>query len=263
MAAGRWNTNGQGVIFSPDGDLLDGQHRLRAVVEAGVTVEMFVVRGVPKERFETMDTGRARTVGDVLGAQSYTNANNLAAIARLAWNYVAGASINYGPSKSALVAFVHANPFLQDITNKVVGARAPLPASPLGSILFLGNAGSQSLLSEAEAFLEGIRTGENLKHGDARLTLREWFYAERARDRGTVGADSAFAAIARSWNAFARGDDLKIIKKISNPNRANLPIFGFSPEHFSGVEDVAARKVAVAEANLSLVHRANAARKTG
>ena len=37
-----------------------------------------MVRGVPAARFETMDSGRARTTGDVLGAQGFKNANNLA-----------------------------------------------------------------------------------------------------------------------------------------------------------------------------------------
>lgn len=251
MRAGRWNTNGQGIIFTPEGDLLDGQHRLHALVEAGVTVDMFVVRGVPSERFETMDSGRARTVGDVLGAQNYANSNQLAAIARLSWNYIAGASIGYGPSKSALVGFVHRYPYIVDVTSMIASSRAPIPNSPLGAILFLANAGHRRLESQAQDFLEGLKTGENLTKCDPRLTLREWFYAQKVRERGNVGTEIAFAATARAWNAFAQGRELSMIKQLYGPNRRTLPIYDWDPDHFTGVEDVAAKMAAVQEANLS------------
>lgn len=251
MRAGRWNTNGQGIIFSPEGQLLDGQHRLKAIIESGMTVEMFVVRGVPAERFETMDSGRARTVGDVLGAQSYKNANNLAAIARLSWNYVAGASMGYGPTKSALVQFVHKYPYLSDVTQQIVAARLPIPASPTGAVLFIANAGHERYATQALDFLDGLRTGENLTRGDPRLTLREWFYAQRARERGAVGTEVAFAATARAWNAFCHGRELAIIKQLYGPNRRTLPIYDFDPDYFTGVEDVAAKMQAIQEANLA------------
>jgi len=250
MKAGRWNTNGQGIIFSPDGDLLDGQHRLQALIEAGVSVEMFVVRGVPMDRFETMDSGRARTTGDVLGAQGYSNANSLAAIARLSWNYVSGASLSYGPSKAQLLEFVHRYPYLTDITGRITHARAPIPASPLGAILFLANAGHRHLETQADDFIEGVKTGENLTRCDPRLTLREWFYTQKLRERGTVGPETAFAAIARAWNAFAQGRELSVIKQLYGPNRRTLPIYDFDPDHFEGVEDVAAKMAEIQAANL-------------
>ena len=251
MRANRWNTNGQGIIFTPEGDLLDGQHRLEALIEANVAVEMFVVRGVPQERFETMDSGRARTVGDVLGAQNYPNSNQLAAIARLSWNYVAGASIGYGPGKAALVSFVHRYPYLGEVTAQISSARPPIPNSPLGAVLFLANAGHQRLETQASDFLEGLKTGENLTKCDPRLTLREWFYQQRSRERGNVGTEIAFAAVARAWNAFAQGRELSFIKQLYGPNRRTLPIYDWDPDHFNGVEDVAAKMAAVQETNLA------------
>lgn len=251
MRRGRWNTNGQGIIFDPDGNLLDGQHRLRALIEAEMSVEMFVVRGVPAERFETMDSGRARTTGDVLGAEGYTNANNVAAIARLSWNYVAGASISYGPSKIALLNFVHAHPYLVEVTTKVKAARAPIPLSPLGAVLFLANAGHQRLEGQADDFLEGLRTGANLTKSDPRLTLRDWFFQQASKTRTTVAVDAAFAAVARSWNAFAQGRELAIIKNLYGPNRRSLVIYDWDPDHFSGVDDMQAKIVDTAMANLS------------
>lgn len=46
MKAGKWSMNGEAIVFDADGNLKDGQHRLMAVVESGVPVLMFVVRGI-------------------------------------------------------------------------------------------------------------------------------------------------------------------------------------------------------------------------
>lgn len=48
MANGNWMEHHQGIAFYEDGTLADGQHRLAAVVQAGVPVPMMVTRGVPE-----------------------------------------------------------------------------------------------------------------------------------------------------------------------------------------------------------------------
>lgn len=44
MKMGKWQLTHQGLAFDENGDLLDGQHRLWAVVEADVPVQMIVSR---------------------------------------------------------------------------------------------------------------------------------------------------------------------------------------------------------------------------
>lgn len=61
----RWaGRNGETIKFSTEGELLDGQHRLWAVVEAGVPVEMMVVFGLAAETRTTIDIGTTRSVAD-------------------------------------------------------------------------------------------------------------------------------------------------------------------------------------------------------
>lgn len=64
---GEWMLTHQGIAFSETGDLLDGQHRLTAIVQAGMSVEVAVSRGVPSESFIALDRGNRRSVADVLG----------------------------------------------------------------------------------------------------------------------------------------------------------------------------------------------------
>jgi multidrug resistance efflux pump len=53
MVDGNWKLNGKTIVFDRDGRLLNGQHRLGAVAEAGVSLTTLVVRGVDPEVLET------------------------------------------------------------------------------------------------------------------------------------------------------------------------------------------------------------------
>jgi hypothetical protein len=66
MKSGHWQLTHQGIAVEPDGTLLDGQHRLHAVVEAGVPVKMSVTYDVDPDSFPVVDCGIARSVADRL-----------------------------------------------------------------------------------------------------------------------------------------------------------------------------------------------------
>lgn len=56
MKAGVWmDTGSQGIVFDYYDRLIDGQHRLLAIIESGVTVTMSVVRGVDPQAYLHMD----------------------------------------------------------------------------------------------------------------------------------------------------------------------------------------------------------------
>lgn len=65
MKNGEWVLNGEGLSFAADGTLLNGQHRLTAVIESGMNIPFQVSYGVSKESFSTFDQGRKRTDRDI------------------------------------------------------------------------------------------------------------------------------------------------------------------------------------------------------
>lgn len=66
MAAGNWKLTHQGLAFNCDGTLLDGQHRLAAIAQSGVTIQMLVARGVDSKSQLVMDDHAKRSAGDAL-----------------------------------------------------------------------------------------------------------------------------------------------------------------------------------------------------
>lgn len=73
MMRNNFHVTGEAIKFSIDGDLLDGQHRLLAIVKSGKPQEMFVVRNLSAQSFKYMDTNRTRSASDVLGIEGVNN----------------------------------------------------------------------------------------------------------------------------------------------------------------------------------------------
>jgi hypothetical protein len=66
MKEGRWQLTHQGIAFDDKNNLVDGQHRLWAVVLAGKPVTMRVFTGLAPEVVETIDVGTRRSNLDVI-----------------------------------------------------------------------------------------------------------------------------------------------------------------------------------------------------
>lgn len=82
MAEGRWALNGESIVLDDNGNVIDGQHRLRAVIKSGVPIQSVIVRGVDQSVFPTFDVGSKRGGHDVLAIAGYANTRTLAAILR-------------------------------------------------------------------------------------------------------------------------------------------------------------------------------------
>jgi hypothetical protein len=79
MTANGWKLNGSGITFDNDGMLVDGQHRLLAVVESGETILSLVTEGVSPGVRPTVDENVKRSFKDDLAMagirNSYPNAS--------------------------------------------------------------------------------------------------------------------------------------------------------------------------------------------
>lgn len=68
MRRGEWRVTNQGIGFTRDGVLIDGHHRLSAVVKSGCTVQMLVALGLEPKVYLDIDQGRVRNAADIHGA---------------------------------------------------------------------------------------------------------------------------------------------------------------------------------------------------
>lgn len=99
---GEWILSHQGVAFGKSGRLLDGQHRLLAVLETGISVKMQITWDVDDDAFKVMDIGTKRTTSDIL-----TISKSLAAVARF-FAVLEGKSTRASITPQYLIPFVKA-----------------------------------------------------------------------------------------------------------------------------------------------------------
>lgn len=205
MNAGRWDMNGESIKISDTDVLLDGQHRLVAVVESKTTWPFVVVRGLPEKSQETVDIGAKRKLGDALHLGGEENANNLGASIRVSWylEHYGRKTFGINPSQLELREWLEANPEIRESVK--VGQRAGK-----GSIHYTPSAGAalhyrMSLFDAdlADAFWNDLIEG-TAKKGDPVFVLREALI----RDLSQAHRMSVWHRIAltiKAWNATRDG----------------------------------------------------------
>lgn len=62
-----WKLSHQAIAISEDGRLLDGQHRLLAIKQAGVPVPVTLATQADEQTFDVLDQGVKRTMQDIIG----------------------------------------------------------------------------------------------------------------------------------------------------------------------------------------------------
>lgn len=175
MARGEWEMNGETIKIAADGTLLDGQHRLQAVVESGVAIKSVVVRGLPPEVQDTVDTGRRRRIADVLAIEGHSDTHALAAAINSLHRYRNGLRMDYSnegaPTVQQALDLLARTPELPD---SVVVARLVTKdiGGPIGVFAALHRAFSEIAPEEAADFYARLADGAQLAVGDPVHSLR-------------------------------------------------------------------------------------------
>jgi hypothetical protein len=72
ITRGEWVLTHQGVAFDTTGKLIDGQHKLYAVIAANKPVMLAVYRGISSDAFKVLDIGVKRSYAEITGLSKKT-----------------------------------------------------------------------------------------------------------------------------------------------------------------------------------------------
>lgn len=219
MIAGAWHLNGETIVFDINEALLDGQHRLWAVVESGVTVRMCVVKGADPKSMDTYDTGRSRSFADVLKIRGKSGNPSMASAAARWWRWydnfrTGNLSTGGSPSHDELGLSFGNHPSVETAVSVIAGHKSSNRKStpvPGGILTFVLSGALEANEVKAELWYHQIATGEGLRVGDPAHTLRERMFQDKSALRHMDNMTICAYTI-KSWNAFYRGRDLKHLK---------------------------------------------------
>lgn len=224
IAGKRFLFNGESLVVSDTGNLLDGQHRCDTVIGTGIAIQTVIVFGVKEEARYTIDIGKPKTVPNFLSMDGHKDTNNLAAAVGYVLQYRKYQKLYTGsvlrPTKTEILdAFEQ----LRDKgIEKSILRVANASKSRLGSrsilafchFMFKGRAG----VDDADGFIDKILSGEGLRKGDPILACRNRLIA---MERGAPAHDRAEIVI-KSWNAHRRNETLTSVR-VSGAKGSKLP----------------------------------------
>lgn len=224
MQAGRWTFTGEAIQRTRDGKLLNGQHRLWAVVQSAMTIPFLVVQGLSQETQMAMDGGAKRGANDALTLLGYSYTSPMAAAARIAIlierDDVRG--LNAAVSSSEIAQWVGDHP---DFPHAVEMANRHVKGNPAKSNAVICYAVWRfNALDpyETERFLIDLQHGANLDYGDPVLALRRRFTEARIR-KVQMQTREQVALVFRAWNARHSGETLTTLRTPMDGKSIKIP----------------------------------------
>lgn len=222
LSQGEWMLNGQTIVFSDDGVLLDGQHRLQACASSGVSFTTVVVRGIRTQAQTTMDSGTKRGVITYVQLQGYENSAIVASAGaalcekeqgRTIEQIVARASTCVKPTIRAIVQFIEDNyetrikpivSYCSRCTHAKIGLQTRNMALIFDELI---QRGAQK--EDIDEFVSQLVGTEN--PCDTVFALRRRLIGNVESKQDKLSQRYITAIIIKAWNAFIQGKDVTLL----------------------------------------------------
>jgi hypothetical protein len=208
---GRFMFNGESIVISDSGVLIDGQHRCKTVVETRNSIQTVIVFGPSEEARYTIDIGKPKTAANFLHMKGGVDTNNLSAAISLLIQYAATGTLFHGHVRATKPQIVdgyerfrgieNSVHIVMDATKKKLGSRSALAFC---HYTFKRKAGAEA----ADHFMQKLIDGDGLRKGDPIYHTRERLLK---LDRGTR-AESRIEIVFKGWNAWRRGESVTNIR---------------------------------------------------
>lgn len=228
IRAGQWKFNGDTIRFAVNGELIDGQHRLKACVAADRPIRTMVVTGINDDARETIDRGVRRTIGDQLSLNQTPNAKRVASTLRELVGFAEGSLTGARITASEAEIILKTHPGILAVCSD---GRTTI--APQGVILAIAYSGiSDGYTAEAHAWRDVWATGVPFYTGDPAQLVRERLIKERNGKYKTT-AQSMRRLVLNAWINFRKRRPLTQAKEA-----ANTSIPGWSRRRLGLVEDL-------------------------
>lgn len=229
MSNGDWILTGESLKFSIDGFLIDGQHRLEAVIEADTTILCCVTWGIRDERaFVRMDTGRKRTPDQLVEIAfreeidgGLRNSKVITSVARrvLLWEIIANKheyslsnSLFSDISGQAIIDYLRIGHNLTEIQWLLGDLKPSMPykrsgaGSSLVAAMVILHKHNHPVTMD---FMNRLIYGADLKKNSPVILLRDKLMLSTERNRSRMWATEVMALTIKAWNKFAKGETVK------------------------------------------------------
>lgn len=216
IADNRWKFNGDTIKISVDNQVLDGQHRLWACIEAKRAIDTIIVRGVHRDAFSTIDTIRkSRSAGDtvaLLGVARHRNIIGGALQWLIRWQRNCLVEYRQPANKienSDVEDVYEANKNIAAAVERAMMMRRLCSPALLAFIYYVASNRSSEV---ANRFMEAMEDPSGLAMVHPFFQFRAYLTTQSSKKRDPV---QIIALAFKALNAEAKGRPIKALKWIS------------------------------------------------
>jgi len=206
-----WCVDGNTIKFGINGVLIDGQHRLLAIEQSGVSVMSWVCRGLSVAAYDVLDQGKVRSTADGFRRENEPNATALASAVRWIHNYRDGVIQSSGRLRQVVANNLRdAHPGIREsVSFCAISSQRRIVAIGVSACLhYLFSIVDKDM---ADEFWRGVLTGEGLKKTDPALTLRNKLINNKI-SKSTMSQGHQWVISIKAWNCMRSGLKCKSLR---------------------------------------------------
>lgn len=221
MMRGEWVLNNNAITFNANGDLVDGQHRLQAVIVVGAyaedfKIDMLVMRNADMGMQEVIDIGVRRSLQDLLFLRGYENKKTLATTItwamRLDTDYYGDprVAMSRRPTNQQALEYIEMYPELAGIARDYAMRLRPITSKRelfMALYFHLGYVDADG----AQTFWEKLITGVDNVEESPILAIRRLMILDKAGNKRSIQVYSDRSVYLaglfnKAWNYWQLGD---------------------------------------------------------
>ncbi len=234
MRRKEWRFTGDTIGISNTGRLLNGQHRLSAIVKSGTAQKFNIQTGLEESVFDVLDTGKNRTSADVLSIAGISYATIIPGAVKIIQQYYSkrvknttNIRIRSKLSSHQILEWIKKNDAQESLERY-----AQISAKMYSSARFLSHSSYCAFLyifsgknrEQAIEFFETLSTGENISstHLSMIYLLRKRFIDMQLKNVRMANQSDKWALLIKAWNAYRDGREIKQLSY--NPDAEEFPV---------------------------------------
>jgi hypothetical protein len=222
MRSGNWVADtAECIKISHNMRLLDGQHRLQAIVESNTRVQMFIAYNVPEIAMNNIDTGFSRTTKNIFELNGISNAQHISAAIK---KYLAYKTFKYNDgvndpvkqmqitNKQALDEYNSRQKFWSEITTKFMSYRKTFKNIEITYLIAWYALAHDKDTNVADIYFNTFLSGLGLISDKDPIYLLRQYIIEKCK---TNNRALNFALFVKSWNLVRKKQTVSILRYIT------------------------------------------------
>jgi len=226
LLGGNWSMETGSILFDRYGWLRDGQHRLTAVVQTGISIVANVVLGATEAAVSATDTGSKRSWSDQLKARGVRNTVAVQAGVTLAWKWdqdLNGPGAGLSPTVAQLNAWFDSHAFCEEHGFEAMRWKRALKAGKPG--VFFAFIYRMNVIDPvaARAWGQAIESGANLDTNDPIKRVRDRVMTSAGRPGAVSDRIIELAVMVKAWNLWIMSRESRFLSWRRQDRREQFP----------------------------------------